>query len=118
MGVKKRIRAVRVVGDNSGVRAMRSFGGPRGIGSILRGSVTKYRKGTKWQKGIVVKGVVVSVAKERGRSGGQWVRLGVNGIVLLNANNDPVGQRSRAVVGVERREKGFGKVASRAAYVV
>ena len=122
-------RSRRKVGDNSGVREVRCFrvrekgvaskGEGRGnIGKVVRGSVTKYRKGTKWKRGVLVKGVRVILAKEKPRAGGIWYRIAWNGIVVLNKKRDPYANRSRMLMPTDRRSKGFAKVVSRAGYLV
>lgn len=122
-------RTRRKVADNSGVREVRCFrvlekgvgskGEGRGqIGKVVRGSVTKYRKGTKWKRGARVKGVRVSLAKEKARGSGRWYRMGENGVVVVNKKLDPYANRSRMVMSTDRRSKGFGKVLARAAYLV
>lgn len=122
-------RTRRKVGDNSGVREVRCFqvrnkgsaskGEGRGqIGKLVVGSVTKYRKGTKWKRGVVVKGVRVMVAKERPRKSGMWYRIASNGVVVVNKKLDPYANRSRIPMSIDRRMKGFGKLLGIAAYLV
>jgi ribosomal protein L14 len=122
-------RSRRKVGDNSGVREVRCFrvrekgvrskGEGRGqIGKVVRGSVTKYRKGTKWKRGARVKGVRVALSKEKPRTSGMWYRIGANGVVVVNKKLDPYANRSRMVIATDRRNKGFAKVLARAAYLV
>ena len=121
-------RSRRKVGDNSGVRERRCIqvqkngigggGGAGQVGKVVRGSVTKYRIGTKWKRGTRVKGVVVMMTKERRRKSGMWVRMGTNGVVLVNKKYEPVANRSRMVMCRERRSKGYGKVLARSVYVV
>lgn len=123
--VQRRTR--RKVGDNSGVRERRCIHVQKGVGTgatsagvgkVVRGSVTKYRAGTKWKRGMRVKGVRVMGAKERRRSSGGWVRINSNGVVLVSGKMDPRAQRSRIVICRERRDQGFGKVLARSVYVV
>ena len=122
-------RSRRKVGDNSGVRqrrciqvqqkgpgqAKKQSGGQ--VGKVVRGIVTKYRAGTKWKRGMLVKGVRVMTSKERRRKG-SWVRMSTTGAVLVNKKWEPMGNRSRMVMCRERRELGYGKVLARSAYVV
>lgn len=121
-------RSRRKVGDNSGVRERRciqvqqkgrGIGGQKGqVGKVVRGIVTKYRSGTKWKRGARVKGVRVIRSKERRRPSGTWVRIGSNGVVLVNKKFEPIANRSRIVMCRERRAKGYGKVLARSVYVV
>jgi ribosomal protein L14 len=115
------------VGDNSGIRELRcvqvmSKGrgpNPKGrVGKVMRGSVIKYRSGTKWKRGVRVKGVVVKVSKEQQRGSGMWCRMGSNGVVVVNKKREPRANRSRVVISGERRGKGFAKVLSRSLYAV
>lgn len=121
-------RSRRKVGDNSGVRERRCIqvqekgrgtgGGKGAVGKVVRGIVTKYRIGTKWKRGTRVKGVRVIRRKERRRKSGRWVRIGANGVVLVNKKYEPRGNRSRMVMCRERRSKGYSKVLARSVYVV
>jgi large subunit ribosomal protein L14 len=121
-------RSRRKVGDNSGVRERRCIqvqqkgrgtgGGSGQVGKVVRGIVTKYRRGTKWKRGTRVKGVRVMMSKERRRKSGSWVRMGKNGVVLVNKKYEPMANRSRMVMCRERRSKGYGKVLARSVYVV
>lgn len=120
-----------MVGDNSGVRERRcikvksngSSVGKKGVyGKMVLGVVRKYRKGTKWKRGALVSGVLVSLKKEKSRVSGGWVRsAGVDvksGVVLLNKKLEPLGNRRSKVVYGERRGCGYGKVLSRGPYLV
>ena len=101
------------------------------VGKVVLGIVTKYRRGSKWKRGALVKGVLVLVGKERRRPTGSWVRMGsqkrdrrdsspsgAGRVVLVNKKRDPMANRSRRVMCRERRGRGYGKVLARAAYVV
>lgn len=105
------------VRDNSGVRERRCIGRRKKTG-IRKGSVTEYRRGTKWQRGIRVKGVLVGVRKENQRRTGTWVRQGSNCGRVVNAKGEPRGQRTRICRMGERRGKGRGKLRSRSVYEV
>jgi ribosomal protein L14 len=131
-------RSRRKVGDNSGVRQRRciqvqqkgrGFSVKKAglVGKVVRGIVTKYRRGTKWKRGVLVKAVRVRRSKERRRPTGSWVRMGsasrayvpaAGYAVLVNKKRDPLANRSRMVMCRERRGLGYGKVLARAAYVV
>jgi large subunit ribosomal protein L14 len=116
------------VGDNSGVRERRCIAvykkgrgtgsGLGQLGKVVRGIVTKYRKGTQWKRGAIVKGVLVISSKERNRASGIWVRMGNPGVVLVNKKLEPTANRSRIVICRERRSQGYAKVLARSAYTV
>lgn len=123
------LRTKRMVGDNSGVREIRCIKvksgrvGKKGVyGKMVLGVVRKYRKGTKWKRGALVSGVLVSRKKEKSRVSGGWVRSagvdGRSGVVLLNKKAEPLGNRRSKVVYGERRECGYGKVLARGPYLV
>lgn len=119
-----------MVGDNSGVRERRCIKvksgrvGKKGVyGKMVLGVVRKYRKGTKWKRGALVSGVLVSLKKEKSRVSGGWVRSAgradvKSGVVLLNKKGEPLGNRRSKVVYGERRGCGYGKVLSRGPYLV
>lgn len=125
--------SIRKVGDNSGVREVKcikviqkvigkqTLGGQ--VGKVVRSIVKKYRKGTKWKRGMRVKGVRVMRGKERSRKDGIWFKgKGLEGmggsIVVVNKKLDPYANRSRRVISKERRGKGYGKVLARSGYTV
>lgn len=110
-------RSKRKVVDNSGVRERRCIG-RRKKTARRKGSITEYRRGTKWQRGMRVKGVAVARRKETKRSTGSWVRQGVNCGRVVSAKGDPRGQRTRRCRRGERRSKGIGKLRARSVYEV
>lgn len=110
-------RSKRKIIDNSGVRERRCIGRIKKT-AIRKGSVTEYRRGTKWQRGRRVKGVVVGVRKEKQRRTGSWVRQGINCGRAVNAKGDPRGQRTRRCRRGERRSKGRAKLRARSVYEV
>lgn len=110
-------RSKRKIMDNSGVRERRCIGRRKKLG-MRKGSVTEYRRGTKWQRGIRVKGVAVGLRKEKQRRTGSWVRQGMNCGRVVNAKGDPRGQRTRRCRLGERRGKGITKLRARSVYEV
>ena len=118
MGTKRKVV------DNSGVREVRCIrileGRKKegGVGRKVVGVVTKRRTGTKWKRGIRVKGVRVRRKKERKRKNGMWVSGEENGRGLRNAKGEPLGNRVGGVLPYELRGKGYGKVLARSVYVV
>ena len=118
------LRTRRKVRDNSGVREVRCIQVKRSkraegtVGKEVVASVTKLRPGTNWKRGDLVNGVRVNVKKERRRRGGRWIRQEVNGRVLLNKKGEPIGTRVIAVLPVELRRRGYGKLVSRSESVV
>ena len=95
------------------VQVKRGKKGQGTVGDRVVGSVKKVRVGTTWKRGDVVKGVLVSTAKEV-RVNGAWVRYGKNAMVRLNAKGEPVGTRIGGAVSTARRAKGFAKRVSMA----
>jgi large subunit ribosomal protein L14 len=112
-------RTKREVRDNTGVRVVKCVQVKRGkkgkgaVGDRVVGSVKKARVGATWKRGDVVKGVLVSTAKEV-RVNGAWVRYGTNAMIRLNAKREPVGTRIVGSVSTTLRTKGFAKRVSMA----
>jgi len=70
------------------------------------------------KSGEVVKGVVVRTTKEIRRKDGSYVRFWDNAVVLIKADNSPVGKRVFWPVAREVKEKGFFQVAKLAEEVI
>lgn len=62
--------------------------------------------------------VVVRTKKETQRPDGRIIRFDDNACVLLNNRKEPLGTRINGVVGMELRNKGWGKIVSLAPKVV
>jgi len=114
------------VADNSGARrlqAIRQLGGsaaPRyaGLGDIIVCSVKEAAPESEIKKGTVVKAVVVRTKFRARRRDGTYIRFDENAVVLITAENDPVGTRVFGPVARELREKRFMKIVSLAPEVL
>jgi large subunit ribosomal protein L14 len=114
------------VADNSGARrlqAIRQLGGsaaPRyaGIGDIVVCSVKEAAPESEIKKGSVVKAVVVRTKFRARRRDGSYIRFDENAVVLITAENDPVGTRVFGPVARELRERRFMKIVSLAPEVL
>lgn len=74
--------------------------------------------GQKVRRGDVRHAVVVRTKKETQRPDGRIIRFDDNACVLLNNRKEPLGTRINGVVGMELRNKGWGKIVSLAPKVV
>lgn len=111
-------RTVLRVTDNSGVRRVRCIRpvGRRvaGVGQLVRASVRKARPQSTWKAGRVVRVLVVRT-KGRWRTGdGQRLRFHENAGVLVGADGGPRATRITGGVPRRRRQRGYGKVVTRA----
>ena len=119
-------RTVRPVRDNSGVRIVRCIHRnkkvrkPGNLGDVCKASIRKVRStpNNKWVKGTRVSGVVSRTVKSIGRRGGIHIVANDNGRVLRSKKGSPLANRVYGVVPRSLRSKGYGKVVSRAEYVV
>lgn len=66
----------------------------------------------KVKRGDIVRAVVVRTKKELRRPDGSTIRFDDNACVLLNKNDQPIGNRVMGVVAKELRGKEFGKILS------
>ena len=66
----------------------------------------------------VVKWVVVRTRKEIRRKDGSYIKFGDNAVVLVKADNSPVGKRIFGPIAREVKEKGFTQVAKLAEEVI
>lgn len=113
------------VADNSGAKecmCIKVLGGSRrryaGLGDIIVASVKKAIPGSDVKPGSVVKGVVVRCKQPYRRPDGSYVRFDRNAMVLIDAENNPVGTRIFGAVARELRDKNFLKIVSLASEVV
>jgi large subunit ribosomal protein L14 len=113
------------VADNSGAKecmCIKVLGGSRrryaGLGDIIVASVKKAIPGSDVKQGTVVKGVVVRCKQPYRRPDGSYVRFDRNAMVLIDAENNPVGTRIFGAVARELRDKNFLKIVSLASEVV
>ena len=113
------------VADNSGAKKLfciKVLGGSKRkyarIGDIIVASVKEAIPNSKVKKGDVVKAVVVRTAKEIGRPDGSYIRFDTNSVVLIGADNEPLGTRIFGPVARELRGKNFTKICSLAPEVL
>lgn len=104
-----------VVADNSGaksVRAFNLFGGSfrksSSIGDIILCSVKDAIPSGKVKKGDVVRCVIVRTKHAVNRPDGSTIAFDDNAVVVINADNNPIGTRVFGPVARELREKGEG----------
>lgn len=113
------------VADNSGAKTakcIRILGGTgrryARVGDVVVLAVKTALPDGTVKKGQVVKGVIVRTRKEMGRRDGSYIRFSENAVVIINADQEPVGTRIFGPVARELREKRFMKIVSLAPEVV
>lgn len=114
------------VADNSGakeVMCIKVLGGTRRryatVGDVIVVAVKAAVPQSKVEKGgKPVRAVVVRTRKEVNRKDGTYIRFDRNSVVLINAQNEPIGTRIFGPVARELREKKFLKILSLAPEVV
>ncbi len=111
--------------DNTGAKKLmciKVLGGSRRrfatVGDVIVVSVKEALPEGKVKKGEVKKGVIVRTRKEIRRADGSYIRFDVNSIVLVDANNEPLGTRIFGPVARELRAKKFMKIISLAPEVL
>ena len=102
-----------VVADNSGAKSVRAFnllGGSfrksSSVGDVILCSVKDAIPSGKVKKGDVVRCVIVRTKKQVNRPDGSTIKFDDNAVVIINAENNPVGTRVFGPVARELREKG------------
>lgn len=112
------------VADNSGARrvqCIKVLGGSKRryahIGDLIKVSIKEAIPRGKVKKGDVMSAVVVRTRKGVRRSDGSLIRFDSNAVVLLNAQNQPIGTRIFGPVTRELRAK-FMKIISLALEVL
>lgn len=112
------------VADNSGARrveCIKVLGGSKrryaSVGDVIRISIKEAMPRSKVKKGEVLKAVVVRTRKGVRRSDGSLLKFDTNAVVLVNAQNQPVGTRVFGPVARELR-KNFMKIVSLALEVL
>ncbi len=118
-------RSILEVADNSGakrVQCIKVMGGSHRryarIGDIVVVSVKEAIPDSSIKKGEKAKAVVVRTKKEHRRPDGSYIRFDQNAVVLINAQNEPVGTRIFGPVARELRWKEFMKIISLAPEVL
>jgi len=113
------------VADNSGAKLVRCINvlGPSNrrvgrIGDIVVGAVRKRLPTSDIEKGQIVRGVIVRTRKAHRRKDGTYIKFDDNAIVLLNANNEPIGTRVFGPVARELRDKKMMRIISLAPEVL
>jgi large subunit ribosomal protein L14 len=113
------------VADNSGARkvmCIKVLGGSKRryarIGDIVKVSVKEAIPRGKVKKGEVMSAVVVRTRKGVRRPDGSIIRFDSNAVVLLNAQNQPIGTRIFGPVTRELRTGNFMKIISLALEVL
>ncbi len=119
------LRTVLDVADNSGARkvqCIKVLGGSRKryatVGDIIVVAVRETIPGSNVKKGSVVKAVVVRTKKEVRRPDGSYIRFDRNSAVLVNNQNQPIGNRVFGPIARELRDKAFMKIVSLAPEVL
>lgn len=118
-------RSILEVADNSGakrVQCIKVLGGSlrryARLGDIVVVSVKEAIPDSNIKKGEKAKAVVVRTKKEHRRPDGTYIRFDQNAVVLINAQNEPVGTRIFGPVARELRWKEFMKIISLAPEVL
>ena len=113
------------VADNSGAKralVIRVLGGTRRryarLGDVVIVAVKEAVPDGTVKKGEVARAVVVRTVKEVGRKDGSYIRFDKNAVVLLKADDNPVGTRIFGPVARELRDKQFTKIISLAPEVI
>ncbi|MBP9722753.1 MAG: 50S ribosomal protein L14 [Gammaproteobacteria bacterium] len=113
------------VADNSGakiVECIKVLGGSHKryakIGDIIRVTVKEAIPKGKVKPGDLLRAVVVRTKKGVRRSDGSLIRFDSNAVVLLNAQDQPVGTRIFGPVTRELRTEKFMRIVSLAAEVL
>ncbi len=114
--------------DNSGGKEAHCIRvlGSRKIGSLGNLAVVSLRKITKMHKrqnkkvsvGKVYRFLIVQTKKERQRFDGSYIQFSMNGGILLNNQNQPIGSRIKCTVPIELRELSYLKAISLGSYLV
>lgn len=119
------MQSVLEVADNSGAKSVmciKVLGGSKrryaNIGDIIKISVKEALPRSKVKKGDVLKAVVVRTRKGVRRQDGSLIRFDTNAVVLLNAQDQPIGTRVFGPVTRELRTSNFMKIVSLALEVL
>jgi large subunit ribosomal protein L14 len=113
------------VADNSGARrvaCVKVLGGSQrryaSIGDVIVVSVKEALPNSRVKKKQVHKAVVVRTRKEIARADGSYIRFDDNSVVLIDANQEPIGTRIFGPVARELRAKRFMRIVSLAPEVL
>jgi len=107
------------VADNSGaktVQCIKVLGGSNhmsaNVGDVIVVAVQQAISGGKVKKGDVKKAVIVRTVYPVRREDGSYINFDTNSVVIIAANNEPVGTRIFGPVARELRNKNFSKICS------
>ncbi len=113
------------VADNSGakiVKCIKVLGGSKrmsaGVGDTIVVAVQQALPNGKIKKGDVKRAVIVRTTYPICRDDGSYIQFDKNSVVLLNANEEPVGTRIFGPVARELRGRNFTKICSLAPEVL
>jgi len=113
------------VADNSGaktVQCIKVLGGSNhmsaNVGDVIVVAVQQAISGGKVKKGDVKKAVIVRTVYPVRREYGSYINFDTNSVVLIAANNEPIGTRIFGPVARELRNKNFSKICSLAPEVL
>jgi large subunit ribosomal protein L14 len=113
------------VADNSGARrvaCVKVLGGSQrryaSIGDVIVVSVKEALPNSRGKKKQLHKAVVVRTRKEIPRPDGSYIRFDDNSVVLIDANQEPIGTRIFGPVARELRAKKFMRIVSLAPEVL
>jgi large subunit ribosomal protein L14 len=113
------------VADNSGARrvaCVKVLGGSQrryaSIGDVIVVSVKEALPNSRVKKKQLHKAVVVRTRKEIPRPDGSYIRFDDNSVVLIDANQEPIGTRIFGPVARELRAKKFMRIVSLAPEVL
>lgn len=119
------MQTVLEVADNSGakeVMCIKVLGGPKrmvaSLGDVIVVAIKSALPNGKVKKGEVKKAVIVRTVYPLKREDGSTIRFDKNSVVLLGAQNEPLGTRIFGPVARELRGKNFTKICSLAAEVL
>jgi large subunit ribosomal protein L14 len=107
------------VADNSGAKTcqcIKVLGGSKhmsaNVGDIIVVAIQQAISGGKVKKGDVKKAVIVRTVYPIRRDDGSYINFDNNSVVIIAANNEPVGTRIFGPVARELRNKNFSKICS------
>ena len=113
-----------MVADNSGAKRVKCFRvlGQRKryayVGDVIKVSVKEAQPGGLVKKGQVCTAVIVRTCHPVARRDGSYLRFDNNAVVLIDANQNPLGSRIFGPVARELRDKNYMKIVSLAPEVL
>jgi len=113
-----------MVADNTGAKRVRCFRvlGQRKryayVGDVIKVAVKEASPGGVVKKGQVCTALIVRTKHPLHRTDGSSLRFDNNAVVLIDANQNPLGSRIFGPVARELREKNFMKIVSLAPEVL